>query len=187
MIPTKQGYMFSARRCGKVFGVTEEFKVSYKDDIIKVQATFGVDRKGVPLAPAIFRESRFIPLYEHLSTNGIEFDYEFEKFMRSRKPTYSMFNNMFLMCILDGWYDTKNKCWVENKTKLDPFMLKGASEVPNYGFNVFCNIIRTTEGFNTNCIAESAYSMLRREILSSMSDCIESRAAFIANRLGNLV
>lgn len=186
MIPTKQGYMFSARKCGNTFGVNEEFKVTYKGSLVRVACTFGVDKRGIPLAPAIYRESRFISLFEHLNTNGVDFDYEFDKFMRSRKPTYSMFNNLFFICMLDGLYDKAAGIWVQDKTKLELFMIKGYGEVPNYGFNVFCNVVRPIEGYNTNCVAEPVYLMFRNEILGCMRDCIQSRAEFLANRLGNM-
>lgn len=183
MLPTKQGYLFPSRRCGKFIGVAEEFKVGYKGTIVKVQATFGVDIKGTPLPPAIFRESRFLYLYDFLSNNGIEFKYEFDKFMRSRKPTYAMFNNMFMIVVLDGWFDRATNEWVAEKTKLDMYMVKATVETESTGFCVVCNAISTAFGVNTNTIAVPIYTAYRNEILGSIKSCIADRATFIGKRL----
>lgn len=191
MVKTKQGYMFPAQKCGNLVGVKEEFKVGFKGDITKVQATFGVDRRGYPLAPVICRDSKFISLNSFLCGNCVEFEdfnFEFDKFMRSRKPTYSLFGeSMFLLCMLDGWYDKSKKQWVAEKTNLDVFLIKGCADVPNYGFNVFCNVVKTANGVNTDCVSAQMLDIWQRGILSGMPKYIQSRAEFIQKRLTNPV
>lgn len=181
MTHTRQGYLFTAQRCGNMFGIMEEYKVKYVGTTIRVKALFGVDKHGIPLSSSIFRDGRFVSLSTHLA-NSADYVVEFDKFLNSHKPTYSLSDGLFIMCSLEGCYDTATQTWLADKTNLDMFMVKAVTDT-KYGFSALCNIIKTTTGLNTNCVTPSIYTMYYNTILGNMVQCIQNRSAFISNRL----
>lgn len=178
---TQKGYMFQAKRSGNMFGVKEEFDVKYRSGICTAQIVIGVDQNGSPVSPAIHKEGVFISLREYLE-NSQDMEGTFDRYLRSKKPTYALNTNVFLLCVATISFDTQTGVIVRENTKVSFFMVDKYGDTSE-GFVVLCKRLSSVQGVNTVCVAQGIIDGFTRNLLSTAVTFLGDRRQFIENRL----
>lgn len=179
---TQKGYMFQAKRSGNMFGVKEEFDVKYRGGIGTAQIIIGVDQNGAPVSPAIFKENSFLSLRGYIEASQ-DMEGTFERYLRSKKPTYALNTNVFLLCVASISFDTQTGVIVRDSTKVSFFMVDKYGDTSDYGFVVFGKKLSSVQGVNSVCVAQGIIDGFTRNLLSTAVTFLGDRRQFIENRL----
>lgn len=166
-------------------GLKEKFTFSYKGDIQRVNALFGIDLNGNILSPVYMdKASGFTPVASLITR---DFAADVEKFCRSNRAIYSLCSVIFLVCEVDLKISRSTHEWVPDGQKINFYMYKGARQEQGNCVSMFCDIVAPSGKLNTFKVNEGVINGYKQIVLSQLKNIITSdKKNYIAGRLSRV-
>lgn len=205
MIQTSKGYIFEIKKnlktmqCGidangrpyPLYGVKEEFVVSFKGDLEKVSLTFGLDGAFNIMRPAFYDVNiGLTPLANILRQEAVQED--LIKFGKSNRATYSVCPT--LICTVSGKINRKTGEWTDD-TRCN-FYVQRTQSLETIGGKqkdcVVCDLYSSVKGIHTFCSTDSDATKieafkkgLTNRVLGMITPYLETKETFWLARVNN--
>lgn len=181
---TGKGYIFQCNIQNGVAGVKEEFKCTEDSNFVTVDCLVGLGMNFCPVAPAIVKEGQFVALWQYINNGSCgvaaKSQEDFARFLRSNKPTYSVFNPAIMLCRLQGKFNKIQGMW-EDKTTVDCYVPKVYGK-DKYGEPIVCcNRLDVVQGLNTNIVDAGFLNMAKNSVMQYAVQ-YNSRDSFLSRR-----
>lgn len=190
MYKNNLGYIFECKKDNRGnVGIKESFSFSYKGDIQRVNAIFGIDINGIILCPAYLdKASGLTSLCSLVSKESFESDVE--KFVKSNRATYSISSITYLICSVDAKISKSTHKWVTDDTKINFYVPKGSSSLgklmnsSSEEWGIVCDIAASSGKLNTFKVSDGVLNGYKQLVLSQLSDIVtENKKSYIGGRL----
>ena len=203
MIQTSRGYVFEIKKnlktmqCGidgngrpyTLYGVKEEFVISFKGDYEKVNLTFGLDGAFNIMRPAFYDVNvGLTPLANILRQDAIQED--IIKFGKSNRATYSVCPT--LICTVNGRLNRTTGVWSDD-TRCNFYVQRNQCLETINGKQkecVVCDLYSSIKGIHTFCSTDSDASKieafksaLTERVLSGITPYLETKESFWLARI----
>lgn len=189
MYKNNLGYIFECKKDDRGnLGIKESFNFSYRDDIQKVKAEFGVDINGSILCPAYLDKALGLTSLKSL-VSGETFDEDIDKFVRSNRATYSLSSATYLVCVLDAKISKSTHSWVNDELRINFYVPKGSTSLKRLNIDskelgIVCDIAASSGKLNTFHVSEGVLLGYKQVVLSQLCDIItEDKKAYIKGRV----
>lgn len=185
------GYIFECKKDDRGnIGIKESFNFSYKGDIQKVNAIFGIDINGAILCPAYADKASGLTSLRALVSQET-FATDIEKFVRSNRATYSLSSATYLICSVDAKISKSTHQWIMDDLKINFFVPKGSSSLgklmntSSEEWGIVCDIAASSGKLNTFHVSEGVLNGYKQLVLSQLCTIVtEDKRMYIGGRLG---
>lgn len=190
MYKNNLGYIFECKKDNRGnIGIKESFNFSYKGDIQRVSAIFGVDINGAVICPAYFDKALgIVPLRSLVSPDTIDAD--IEKFVRSNRATYSLSATTYLICSIEAKISRSTHQWIPEDLKISFYVPKGSSSLGKLmnsnseEWGIVCDIAATSGKLNTFQVSEGILNGYKQLVLSQLCNIVtDDKKAYIKGRV----
>ena len=184
------GYIFDCKKDHKGnIGIKEGFNFTYKGNIMRLSALFGVDIDGQILSPAFSdKATGLVPLRSIISDTNFEEDVN--KFARSNRPTYSLLSTTYLVCVINGKIDMESKCWMDDYTSIQFYVPKGSNSLAKLvgatskDWGIVCDIALPYGKMNTFHVSEGILNGYKQMVQSQLMNILgKTKSEYISGRL----
>lgn len=194
MLRNNLGYIFECKRDSKGnVGIKESFNFSYRDDIQKVSAIFGIDMSGNILIPSYLDKSTGLTSLCNL-VSADTLDIDIDKFVRSNRATYSLGSVTYLICSVEAKISKSRHEWLSDDLRINfyvPRMSKPLGKLMNNssdGWGIVCDIAASSGKINTFHVSEGVLSGYRQLVLTQLKDIIVgNKKDYLSGRLRKYV
>ena len=178
MVRNNLGYIFECKKDTRGnIGIKESFNFSYRDDIQKISAIFGIDMQGNIVCPAyIDKASGLVSLGSLVSKDTLGSDVE--KFVRSNRATYSLSNVTYLICSVEAKISKTTFNWVDDSTKINFYVPRASMSLgklmnnSNEGWGIVCDIAASSGKLNTFHVSEGVLSAYKQLVIPQLKDIV---------------
>jgi len=178
MVRNNLGYIFECKKDNRGnVGIKESFNFSYRDDIQKINAIFGIDVQGNIVCPAyIDKASGLVSLRSLVSKDTLDSDVE--KFVRSNRAIYSLSNVTYLICSVEAKISKATLEWFDDSTKINFYVPRASMSLgklmnnSSEGWGIVCDIAASSGKLNTFHVSEGVLSAYKQFVIPQLKDIV---------------
>ena len=194
MVRNNLGYIFECKKDNRDnIGIKESFNFSYRDDIEKISAIFGIDVKGSIVCPAYLdKVAGLAPLSALISKETLNSD--IEKFVRSNRATYSLSNVTYLICSVEAKINVDTLEWDNESTKINFYVPRASMPLgklmnnSSEGWGILCDIAASSGKLNTFQVSDGVLSAYKQLVLRQLKDIIVGdKKDYLVGRLNKYI